>query len=254
MSHYHVTENGQRGPQLASAAEAEAVLRDQVSDLIGEKRHQGAVTEVLGPLRGGGVVVSWGDEYLHGASVFQSAACVLEHGAGEPLMGVVAEVFAFAASEHGIWHLPGLDPLQSAPIPVSLGIGPATAGLLETFGVTGNLALMHGTSDRDEDGCAILTHAAVVDCPDPLHHWRDAVPVAWSLFDEVHAPPPHAPTEPPAEIRYIDVLLHALRHLAYHQMTDSDGRAAMPPLMAAHLSLLRPELFRRYERYQPQVA
>lgn len=258
MIHYHWLENGRKGPVVTSAADAERELRDRASELVLEKQHQGAGVE-MAPLPGGGVVVIWDDRYVRGRSIIETATCMIDHGveaaAGEELMRGRAEAWLFGADDYGLWVLPGGYPLQSGPIPARLGVRETTGLLLRNAGVTGHLVTLHGTSDRDEDGCIIATHAAVVDCPAGsdggpgiLHHWPDAVPLGWDLFEEVDRPAPHHPVEAPERILYVDVAVHAARHLAWLIMTDSDERAAMPPLVRQHLELLRPELFKRYER------
>jgi hypothetical protein len=162
------------------------------------------------------------------------------------LMGVRAEVWPVAASEEGLWLLSGVEGLQSGPVPVAMSVYEAVRSLLRSIGIE-QLAILHGTSCRDEYGYAVQTHIAVADCPDVLAHWPLAEPISLEVLGQVGPPPTHGPAEVP-DNRYIDVLAHALRHLAFLQAHDATAAAAMPALMVPHLDALSPVLYVMYDQ------
>jgi hypothetical protein len=257
VTHYHAMISGRRQGASRDKAAAEHAAAQAAEDLVAEWQNRGATIE-SSELRHGGTLIAWDDGFIRGSAAIEVTGCTIDHSVeaapGELMKGARCEVWAVAATEDGIWHLPGMHALLSGPLPARLSVEEAVVQLVKGIGAEGDMAVWHGTSDRDEGDCIVATNAAVIDCPDVLHHWPDAVPVAWELFDEVKQPPPHAPTEAPVEIRMVDVLLHALRHLEHYRETDSDGRGVMPPMMARHLALLHPELFRRYERGELRAA
>jgi hypothetical protein len=164
------------------------------------------------------------------------------------LMGVRAEVWPVAASEEGLWLLSGVEGLLSGPVPVRMSVHDAVRSLLRSIGIEDeHLAILHGTSCRDDYGDAIQTHVAVIGCPDVLAHWPAAEPISLEVLGQVGPPPPHGAAEVP-DNRYIDVLAHALRHLAFLQAHDATAAAAMPPLMARHLAALSPVLYVMYDQ------
>lgn len=164
------------------------------------------------------------------------------------LMGVRAEVWPVAATAEGLWLLSGVEGLQSGPVPVRMSVAEAVRGLLRSIGIgEDDLAIMHGTSCRDEYGYAVQTHIAVVNCPDVLAHWPVAEPISLEVLGQVGPPPAHGPAEVP-DNRYIDVLAHALRHLAFLREHDATAAAAMPALMVPHLAELSPVLYVMYDQ------
>lgn len=196
-----------------------------------------------------------------------------EHGqpAGEPLMTVTVEVWPLAADETGIYLLSPDGPWPSPPISAHSEPHEAVESELVAHSVSlAYVPLMHSTSWRAEQTSAVLTYPAVVTCPGLVWDaWPEARPVTPELFDHVGRPPTHGPTDPPTP-RYVDVLLHALRHLAYEiepvgprwwpfrwwpfrgRPRDATVAVALDPQWKHHLAAFSPAIARMYDRvHQP---
>jgi hypothetical protein len=183
----------------------------------------------------------------------------LEHGqpgagAGDQPMTVVVEVWPVAADSTGLWLL---SPDGPWPSPLILADSePHMAVELELIQHSVNLAqvaVLHSTSWRTEHTSAILTYAAVIDCGDGLvlDVWPDARPISLELARHVGRPPTHGPLEPPAP-RYVDVLIHALRHLRFLLGTDATVARALGATWRRHLADLEPAIACMYsEVHQP---
>jgi len=167
----------------------------------------------------------------------------------EQPMTVTVEVWPVSADETGIWLLSPDGPWPSPP--VMADSEPHLAVELELIQHTVSLidvALLHSTSWRTEGTAVILTYVAVVRCPGLVRStWPDARPVGWPLAEHVGRPPTHAPTEPPAP-RYIDVLMHGLRHLRFLLDYDATSAEALNGTWRQHLETLEPALSTMYDR------
>jgi hypothetical protein len=167
----------------------------------------------------------------------------------EPTMTVTVEVWPVAADETGLWLLGPDGPWPSPPIPADSE--PHVAVELELIQHQVNLAdvaVIHSTSWRTEHTSAILTYLAVVDVAGlVLDSWPDARPVTTTLADHVGRPPTHGPLDPPAP-RYVDVLLHGLRHLAFLLPRDATVAAALPGVWGGHLAEFSPWIAHMYDR------
>lgn len=159
------------------------------------------------------------------------------------------EVWPVAADAAGIWLLSGDDAWRPAlPIPADSEPHAEVELTLAQNGVTDGVVLIHSTSWRVDGPSVVLTYVAVIRPRDlVLDQWPNANPVSADLADAVGRPPTHGPTEVPTP-RYIDVLIHALRHLSYLMETDATSRQALDdPHWRRHLAALRPALAGMYE-------
>lgn len=107
--------------------------------------------------------------------------------------------------------------------------------------------VIHSTSWRVDGPRVILTYIAVVDIGDDIvkGEWPDAQPISRLLFRAAGKPYPHEATAPPVP-RDIDVMFHALRHLAYLLQHDDAVAAAVDDYWVAHLAPLEPALATMY--------
>jgi hypothetical protein len=164
-------------------------------------------------------------------------------------MTVVTEVWPLAADQTGIWLLNPDGPWPSEPIPADSE--PHVAAELELIQHTVNLAdvaVLHSTSWRTEGTSTVLTYLAVVRVPGlVVGEWPHARPVTVALADHVGRPPTHGPVDPPAP-RYVDVLIHGLRHLAFLLPRDATVAAALPECWGEHLAGFSPAIARMYDR------
>lgn len=162
-------------------------------------------------------------------------------------MTVTVEVWPVAADETGIWLLSPDGPWLSPP--VMADSEPHEAVELELIQHTvslGDVAVLHSTSWRAEGTAAVLTYVAVVRCPGLVREsWPDARPVSLGLAEHVGRPPTHAPVEPPAP-RYVDVLIHAIRHLRFLLTTDATVAAALTEDWGVHLAQFEPAIAKMY--------
>lgn len=160
-------------------------------------------------------------------------------------MHAVVEVWPIAADEHGIWLVSGGDAWRSPAIGADSEPHWEVELLLATHEAT-RPALLHSTSWRPDGPTIVLTYVAVLECTDAvLSQWRGASPVSLELLPLVGNPPPHGAAEVPVP-RYIDVLHHALRHLAFLTQTDASARAVLTGHWATHLAELQPVLAGMY--------
>lgn len=159
------------------------------------------------------------------------------------------EVYALAADEGGLWSLGGLKTIRpDIPIPADsephaeVELAMRRFGLVleddEKTGARADVLALHSTSWRAEGQSIILTYVAVamLGCP-ARERFPEALPVTLEVAAKVGKPIPHHPADAPTP-RYIDVLMHAIRHLRYlidHDapfaavLTD-DWRRALEPL------------------------
>jgi hypothetical protein len=157
-------------------------------------------------------------------------------------MTVIPEVWPVAADRVGIWLISGDDAWRTAAVPADSEPHFELEMELTAHGVRDQVTMMHSTSWRIDGPHLIVTYMAVVAADDLARGiWQGARPVTATLAAAVGKPPLHAPTEAPAP-RYIDVLMHGLRHLRFLMNTDTANAEAMGPLMRQHLEPLQPAL------------
>lgn len=161
-------------------------------------------------------------------------------------MAVIPEVWPIAADRAGIWLISGDDAWRTAAVPADSEPHFELEMELRSHGIRDQLAMMHSTSWRVDGPHLIVTYMAVVTADDLARGiWPNARPITEALANAVGKPPAHTPTEAPAP-RYIDVLVHGLRHLRFLMDTDSSNAAAMGEQMRRHLEPLRPALAGMY--------
>jgi hypothetical protein len=168
----------------------------------------------------------------------------------EQLLPVRVEVWPLAADSRGIWLLSGDDAWRSAPIGANSEPHEAVTAVLGGYVWPRRPAVLHSTSWRADDGAVILTYVAIVPCPESESVrtlFAHAMPVSLRVAQEVGRPIATDPAEAPLP-RYIDVLLHAIRHLRFLVDTDAGVREAMGDVWRQHLSPLSPVLAGMYER------
>ena len=149
----------------------------------------------------------------------------------------------------GIWLVSGADAWRTAvPLPADCPVFAEARLVLAGHGVR-EPAIVHGTSVReDRGGTVMITHVAVVPVTGAYVHddWPDAQPVPVErLLGEVGHPIRVNPADEPLP-RYLDVLFHAVRHLAFLAQWDSEARAAFPPGWLGQLERLTPALATLY--------
>lgn len=164
------------------------------------------------------------------------------------------EVWPLAADQVGIWLLSGDDAWRGS-LPVMADSEPhfEVEQILAEHQVGHDVALLHSTSWRVDGPRVILTYVAVVQAGGiealVRDRWTDALPVSLDLADAVGRPNAHAPSAAPAP-RYIDVLLHGVRHLRFLLDTDASNRAALDAHWRQHLEGLKPALAGMYDPHR----
>ena len=168
-------------------------------------------------------------------------------------MQVYPEVWPISADEIGIWLVSGNDAWRPG-IPVSADSEPHAEIelLLSERGASDDTVFLHSTSWRVDGPHLVVTYLAVLRRPGLVRdHWSEALPVSVNMAHAVGQPPVHGPTDAPAP-RYVDVLLHGLRHLAFLVGPTGDGtaRAVLGDPWPGHLGQFRPTLAGMYsQRY-----
>jgi hypothetical protein len=163
-------------------------------------------------------------------------------------MTVRVEVWPVAADPAGLWLVSGDDAWRSTAVMADDEPHAQVEALLWEHGVRGDVELLHSTSWRTDGPAVVLTYVAPLRCDDFVRdRWPDARPVTLGLAASVGKPPEAAPADPPAP-RYVDVLLHALRHLRFLLDTDAANRTAMDEHLRRWLGELEPALAGMYER------
>lgn len=159
-------------------------------------------------------------------------------------MPVAVEVWCVAADGTGIWLLDG-DSWRSPNVPADDEPHSEVERRLAVLDATARV--VHSTSWRVDGSTLVVTYLAVVDVGGglALDGWPDARPVPASLFDAVGSPGWHDATSPPT-VRLLDVLFHALRHLAYLVEHDDAIAAALDDHWVGHLAPLEPALATMY--------
>jgi hypothetical protein len=168
-------------------------------------------------------------------------------------MTVRVEVWPVAADNIGIWLVSGGDAWRSR-LPVMADNEPhaEVEYVLTEHDALNDAVLLHSTSWRVDGPAIVLTYVAVIHSSGLVRdRWSGALPVSLSLTETVGRPPTNAPTEPPAP-RYIDVLMHGLRHLRFLLDTDETNAAALNETWRRQLLSLDPALATMYsETHSP---
>ncbi len=168
-------------------------------------------------------------------------------------MPVRVEVWPLAADDLGIWLISGGDAWRSGNIPSDTE--PHAEAELLIAGHLGDQApeLLHSTSWRTDGQAVILTYAATFEPVGEFVRdtWPDSAPISPAMAELVGRPITHGAAEPPTP-RYVDVLLHAIRHLRFLKDTDESARQAMTPTWRKHLASWEPALSGLYS--DPHVA
>lgn len=162
-------------------------------------------------------------------------------------MAVWVEVWPIAADEIGIWLLSGQDAWRPA-LPVAADNEPHAdvEMILAEHGILGQAPLLHSTSWRCDGPRLVLTYVAVVETSGLVRDgWSDALPVGLELAEAVGRPPTNAAYDAPTP-RYIDVLLHSLRHLRFLIDNDATAAEALREPLRTHLISLQPALAGMY--------
>lgn len=163
-------------------------------------------------------------------------------------MAVRLEVWPVAADDLGIWLISGDDAWRPA-LPVAADSEPHAEVELElaSHGTKERTALLHSTSWRVDGPAVVLTYVAVAHTSGLVKDaWPAARPVSTAVVDAVGTPGPGPTIEPPAP-RYIDVLIHAIRHLRFLLDNDAGARAALTDPWPRHLAKWEPALAMMYE-------
>lgn len=184
-------------------------------------------------------------------------------------MGVAAEGWLLAADAGGAWlcvprqepsavYSDG-DPWYTAKLDLAgLGVLDPHDDLFaprpDLLPYDAELVFLHGTSGRPDNGRWLVTHAAIADVAggDVLAVFPDALPVTPELLEYVGCPIPHGPTTAPVP-RDVDVLFHAIGHLAYLRETNGEWqgvleRSASGQAWLDYLAPLAPLLAKQYTR------
>lgn len=144
------------------------------------------------------------------------------------------EVWPVSADSVGLWLISGSDALRSDVIAHESDPHTTAEVLLSEHAETAEVKLLHSTSWRAEEGDVILTYVAIISCTDLVRdQWKQASPISPALPEAVGKPIPVQANEAPIP-RYIDVLMHGLRHLRFLH-TDSVARAALCGRWKGHL-------------------
>lgn len=170
-------------------------------------------------------------------------------------MTVRAEVWALAADASGIYLICGSgDAWRSRPITADTDPHWAVQRILRKHGALGSAKVIHSTSWRAEGESVMLTYVAAVECPSILEHWPAAQLVSLLLAEGAAGRPiPHAADKPPTP-RYLDVMLHALRHLAFLRLYDPAASDALSAHWHEHLRRFEPALAGMYAAPGPQAV
>jgi len=171
-------------------------------------------------------------------------------------MPVRVELWPLAADDIGIWLISGDDAWRSGPV-ASDTEPHAEAELLAAMNLGPDTPadLYHSTSWRTDDQSVILTYVACFPYRGEFVRdtWQDALPIAARMLEMVGRPIGHGAADPPTP-RYIDVLMHAIRHLRFLKDSDGSARRAMTPAWRKHLAAWEPALSGMYCEAHPAAA
>jgi hypothetical protein len=168
-------------------------------------------------------------------------------------MTVHVEVWPVAADTQGLWLLSGRDAWRSEmPVAGDASIHAEVEYVLDRHHAFDDTFLLHSTSWRNDDIGMVTTYIAAVRCDDFVRDtWPTAEPISAQLPGAVGAPLTHAAVDPPTP-RFVDVLMHALRHLSWLRGTDGTVAAELDETWRRHLAEFEPALARMYQ--EPHAA
>jgi hypothetical protein len=160
------------------------------------------------------------------------------------------ELWPVAADRDGIWLVSGIEPWRSR-MPVPADSSPHGEADLMLARISTSVRLLHSTSWRAEPYRVVLSYIVVLDAPaEPgavRLRWPDAQPIdPGALLGTVGNATSWTGSESP-QPRHLDVLLHAVRHLAFLVVTDPGVAETLPPIWADHLISVTPALAGMYE-------
>jgi hypothetical protein len=159
---------------------------------------------------------------------------------------VRVEVWPVSADQAGLWLISGADAWRSDAITQDSDPHSAVEGVLASHNLT-DPKLIHSTSWRADATSVILTYIVVEGCTDlALDRWPHSIPISPALPNSVGKPLQVAAHEAPLP-RYIDVLMHGIRHLQFLLQTDSSARDALCGTWRDHLAAFRPALAGMYD-------
>ncbi|MFI6522185.1 hypothetical protein ACIBF1_42015 [Spirillospora sp. NPDC050679] len=169
-------------------------------------------------------------------------------------MSVRVEVWPVAADSVGLWLVSDGDAWRSGPVPADSEPHAEVEYVLSQHGGSDKVDLLHSTSWRVDGPAVYLTYMAVVHCSGLVREeWPNALPIGMELFDAVGKPPEHSPVEAPAP-RYIDVLLHGIRHLRFLLDNDTANAAAFSDAWRDQLTRIQPAIATMYDRHHGQPS
>lgn len=172
-------------------------------------------------------------------------------------MTVVPEVWPVAGDERGLWLVSGNGPWMPA-LPVDAD-GDVHAEVELTLGMNGvdlaDVPLLHSTSWRASGSSIVLTYIAMIRVSGVVRAaWPDAEPISPMLPGAVGRPHTHAAAAAPVP-RDVDVLLHALRHMAFLRDHDATAGAVLRLQgWVPHLEQLEPALAGMYGEEHSRAA
>ena len=161
--------------------------------------------------------------------------------------GVRLELWVLAADKTGIWLISGDDAWRTDRVSADEDAF-AEIDLL-AYGHAPDLALsvIHSTSWRQEASGFVLTFAAIAQAGEFVQdRYPGALPITPGLLGTVGRPAPHDAARSPVP-RYIDVLMHSVRHLRFLRDTDAPTRDAMSGDWRRHLEPFEPALAMLYQ-------
>lgn len=161
-------------------------------------------------------------------------------------MPVRVELWPLAADGLGIWLLSD-DAWRSGNVASDSEPHAEAGWLIDEHLAGAQPVLTHSTSWRVDGQAVILTYVAIFPFAGDFvcDTWPDAMPIAPRMLEVVGRPPTHGAAEPPAP-RYIDVLMHSIRHLRFLAGTDETARQAMSSAWRTSLAAWEPALSGMY--------
>lgn len=176
----------------------------------------------------------------------------------DPMVTQVA-IFPVAADTEGFWLLSSLGPWRSTePVPGDSTPMNEVKLMLDKVRAGGTVypVLVHQTSDLAAVGEQFCNFVAVYDVADlVVDEWPRAAALDIQRILTAHGTPePHPSTEAPAQVRAMDVALHAIRHLAFLNQYDAQARKDLPWIVKRKLSDVAPALFGLFEGVYEEPA
>lgn len=166
-------------------------------------------------------------------------------------MPIYVEVWPVSADQASIWLISGTEPWTVGPVQSDTEPHAEAEYALAEHDAIARAALIHSTSWRVEDNYLLLTYVAVIRTDAlVIDSWPNAKPIGLPIAQHVGPTVPYRPTDAPTP-RYIDVLLHGLRHLRFLMLTDQTNANALGGSWPVHLETLEPALAQMYSDNRP---